>query len=97
MPSSYVLGSHFEKFVRKQVKTGRYASASEVVRDALRLMEERETARWRTIEDARDMIRAGMESGEGIPAAEVFGRLRSKYRKLAAGMAAEASPVRRRR
>ena len=40
MPSSYALGEHFETFVRKQVETGRYASASEVVRDALRLLKD---------------------------------------------------------
>ena len=30
------LGKHFEEFVRKQVESGRYANASEVVREALR-------------------------------------------------------------
>jgi antitoxin ParD1/3/4 len=39
MPSSYAIGSHFERFVKKQVDSGRYSSASEVVRDALRLLE----------------------------------------------------------
>jgi antitoxin ParD1/3/4 len=36
------LGDHFEKFIRDQVATGRYANASEVVREALRKMEENE-------------------------------------------------------
>ena len=35
MPSSYALGDHFERFVRKQVAGGRYATASEVIREAL--------------------------------------------------------------
>jgi len=42
MPSSYTLGKHFEAFVRRQLASGRYGNASEVVRDALRLMEERD-------------------------------------------------------
>jgi antitoxin ParD1/3/4 len=33
------LGEHFEKFIREQVATGRYANASEVVREALRDLE----------------------------------------------------------
>jgi len=42
MPSSYTLGKHFEDFVQAQLASGRYNNASEVVRDALRLMEDRE-------------------------------------------------------
>ena len=42
MPSSYAIGDHFEQFIKTQLESGRYSSASEVVRDALRLMEERE-------------------------------------------------------
>ncbi len=42
MPSSYTLGTHFEAFVQSQLASGRYNNASEVLRDALRLMEERE-------------------------------------------------------
>jgi antitoxin ParD1/3/4 len=42
MPSSYSLGSHFEAFIQGQLSSGRYNNASEVLRDALRLMEERE-------------------------------------------------------
>jgi antitoxin ParD1/3/4 len=33
------LGKHFEEFIRKQVESGRYANASEVVREALRRAE----------------------------------------------------------
>jgi antitoxin ParD1/3/4 len=36
------LGEHFEKFIRDQVATGRYANASEVVREALRALEDEE-------------------------------------------------------
>jgi antitoxin ParD1/3/4 len=42
MPTSYTLGKYFETFVQAQLSSGRYNNASEVLRDALRLMEERE-------------------------------------------------------
>jgi len=35
------LGEHFDEFVRRQVATGRYANASEVVREALRNFEDK--------------------------------------------------------
>lgn len=97
MPSSYAVGDHFEKFIDEQVRSGRYASASEVVRDALRLMEAREFVRRRTLDEVRDLIRAGMESGPGIPAKDVFSRLRRKYRDQAKALATDAQPRRRTR
>lgn len=39
---SYAVGKHFDKFIREQVKAGRYNNGSEVVREGLRLVEERE-------------------------------------------------------
>lgn len=42
MSGSYNLGSHFESFVQAQLRSGRYGNASEVLQDALRLMEQRE-------------------------------------------------------
>ena len=39
---SYAVGEHFDKFIREQVQAGRYNNASEVVREGLRLVEERE-------------------------------------------------------
>ncbi len=40
--TSLSLGEHWEVFLQNEVKTGRYGSVSEVVRDALRHMEERQ-------------------------------------------------------
>lgn len=79
MPSSYALGQHFESFVQKQLKSGRYSSASEVVRDALRLMEEREELRTVQLENLRKQLKAGIDSGPSIPADKVFDRLEAKY------------------
>jgi len=39
---SCAVGEHFDKFIREQVQAGRYNNASEVVREGLRLVEERE-------------------------------------------------------
>lgn len=41
--TSLTLGEHWEGFIKSQIIGGRYASASEVVRDALRHMEEHES------------------------------------------------------
>ena len=41
--TSLLLGDHFDKFVTEQVKSGKFSSASEVIRSALRLFEFEET------------------------------------------------------
>ena len=80
MPSSYAIGQHFEVFVKQQFESGRYISASEVVREALRLMEEREELRTVQLDNIRQQLQAGIDSGPGLPADEVFDRLEAKYR-----------------
>jgi antitoxin ParD1/3/4 len=40
--TSILLGTHFEKFINNIISTGRYSSASEVIRTALRLLETEE-------------------------------------------------------
>ena len=40
--TSISLGPHFDKFIEKQLKSGRYSTASEVVRESLRLLEEQQ-------------------------------------------------------
>lgn len=79
MPSSYAVGEHFEQFIKEQVQGGRYASASEVVRDALRLLEEREHMRLTALDALRVEIQKGLDSGPAKPAADVFARLEGKY------------------
>ena len=82
MPSSYAIGDHYEQFIRQQIESGRYASASEVVRDALRALEGRERLREIEIEEYRAKIREGIESGPDIPTEDVFTRLEAKYQTM---------------
>jgi antitoxin ParD1/3/4 len=78
MPSSYVIGDHFESFIKEQIQQGRYASASEVVRDGLRALEDREKLRAVKLEALRKEIQRGAESGAGIPAKAVFKSVRKR-------------------
>jgi antitoxin ParD1/3/4 len=78
MPSSYVIGDHFESFIKEQIRQGRYASASEVVRDGLRALEDREKLRSAKLESLRAEIQRGAESGAGIPAKAVFASVRKR-------------------
>jgi len=41
--TSLSLGDHWETFIKNEISSGRYGSASEVVRDALRTLEERKS------------------------------------------------------
>ena len=58
--TSLSLGDHFASFVDSRVKTGRYASASDVVRAGLRLLEEQEAR----VEALRAALETGETSGE---------------------------------
>lgn len=78
MPSSYAVGEHFEHFIRSQVAGGRYASASEVVRDALRLLEEQETIKTLKLQELRQLIQDGINSGPAKPTKQIFTELRKR-------------------
>ena len=60
MPSSYSLGEHYEAFARALVKSGRYASVSEVLRDGMRLMEEKEALREWKLAELKKAIQEGL-------------------------------------
>ncbi len=57
--TSILLGDYFNSFIEKQIKSGKYSSASEVVRAALRLFEEEETKKLALINE----LKKGEESG----------------------------------
>jgi antitoxin ParD1/3/4 len=68
MATSYSIGKHFENFIASLLESGRYSTASEVMRDGLRLIEEREERRQAKLEALRAEIQKGFDSG---PAEEV--------------------------
>jgi len=57
--TSILLGDYFDQFIHKQVETGKYASASEVVRAALRLFEYEESKKQELIRE----LKKGEKSG----------------------------------
>ncbi len=57
--TSITLGKHFEKIIYRSIESGRYASASEVIRAGLRLVDEQE----QKIKLLREAIEAGEHSG----------------------------------
>jgi antitoxin ParD1/3/4 len=87
MASSYTLGDHFEAFIKEQIEGGRYASASEVVRDGLRLLEEEQQRRQAVLDGLRGEVEKGRRSGRPKLATEILNRLERKYPKLAKGSA----------
>lgn len=73
--TSVSLGDHFEQFIASQVDSGRYGSASEVVRAGLRLLE--------TSEGKREALRKALIAGERS------GRAKYSYESLVSELDAE--------
>lgn len=67
MPSSHSIGKHYEAFIQGLIEGGRYVSASEVMRDALRLLEEQEQLRAIRLEALEAEIQKGLASGDAGP------------------------------
>lgn len=79
------LGIQWEQFVTEKVQSGRYQTASEVLRDGLRLLEQRERTLDRvsfsTQEDLEEKLKVGLkqlDAGEGIPGDIAVKRLRER-------------------
>lgn len=62
MATSYSIGKHFEAFIEKLIESGRYSTASEIIRDGLRIIEEREQRREAKLEWLRAEIQKGLDS-----------------------------------
>jgi len=64
------LTSNLEKYVNAKVKSGRYYSASEVIREGLRLLQDQDAMREGRLKELQQKIDRGMaqlDRGEGIP------------------------------
>lgn len=67
MPTSFALTPHFEAFIQQQLASGSYNNASEVVRDALRLLERQqliESVKLQALQRAAAEGLAALEAGQ---------------------------------
>ncbi|MDR6631286.1 antitoxin ParD1/3/4 [Phyllobacterium sp. 1468] len=81
MASSVNLGTKLEAYVDDLVKSGRYNSRSEVLREGIRLVEEREK-RLAALDAALARGLADVEAGRVKPLGEVANRLKAKYKRM---------------
>lgn len=80
--ASIALSEHYERFIKKQLDSGRYNNASEVVRAGLRLLEDYEDGRERWLREdvATRADELTADPSLGIPAKEVFSNLEARHR-----------------
>jgi antitoxin ParD1/3/4 len=62
---SVALSDRHRRMIDELVAAGRYHGVSEVVREGLRLLEDRETARQRVLDEITGLVRDGIDSGPG--------------------------------
>jgi antitoxin ParD1/3/4 len=75
------LTPELEQMIQSKVKTGRYNSASEVMREALRLMDERDQLKAMQKEELRKKIAAGLKSledGKSVEGEEFFAKMEAE-------------------
>lgn len=81
------LGNKWEEFVDKKVKSGDFQTASEVLREGLRLLEEKDLLKRISISSMAELEEklmegiASLDRGEGVEGEEAFARLRQRARK----------------
>lgn len=78
------LGQQLETFVASLVATGRYNSKSEVLREGVRLIQDRE-ARVAALDASIARGLADADADNTTPAEDVFDRLEAKYRAMGTG------------
>jgi antitoxin ParD1/3/4 len=91
MATSYSIGKHFEQLIEGLIASGRYSTASEIIRDGLRIIEEREQRREAKLEWLRAAIQEGLDSpAEEVDIKEwIEGVKRRGRQRLAAGIDGE--------
>lgn len=83
------LTPQLEKLVKNKVDSGLYGSASEVMREALRLLEERDRRYALRVEELRAEIKKGLDSGEPTPLD--VGAIKARGRKRLDARASKAN------
>lgn len=78
------VGPRWDAYIEELLKTGRYGSASEIVREGLRLVEERE----QKLAALRETIKASIEGGGSFTGDEVMAYVRENLDRRRAGKAA---------
>ena len=75
--TSILLGDYFNEFISQQIKTGRFSSASEVVRTALRMFEQEESKKKELIKE----LKKGESSGfiEDFNKTDFLSSMHNKY------------------
>jgi antitoxin ParD1/3/4 len=81
MPTSVALGSHFEEFIKQQLESGRFNNASEVVRAALRLLEDEQKLRELRHRELAAAIKEGIDSQDAGAVEDVIQRNRARRAK----------------
>ena len=79
------LTPELEKLVKSKVQSGRYHSASEVIREGLRLLDDQDRLRNAQLEEVRRKIQIGIDQldrGEGIDGGTILAELRQKSEAL---------------
>lgn len=61
--TSILLGDYFDNFINSQIKDGKYSSASEVIRAALRMFEHEETKKAELIKELKKGEKSGFSAG----------------------------------
>lgn len=82
---SITLSAELATAVDDAVATGEYASASEVIRDALRLWKERRDLFGYTVEELRALIQEGIDSGPAEDGSAFMEKLMATYEAIANG------------
>lgn len=77
--TSILLGDYFEKFINEQIGSGRFSSASEVIRTALRFWEQHESKTKTLVKQLKEGEKSGMVSG--FDRKNAIAALHSKYTK----------------
>jgi antitoxin ParD1/3/4 len=83
-PMNVSLTKELERLVQKKVNGGLYLSASEVVREALRLLDERDNIRRVQMQKLRKQVSVGLsqlDRGLVIPGEEVIEEIRQKSQR----------------